>query len=348
MRLFRLAHPAMDRRRLVLKFKQVPELIVVGNAKPFRSPYAVENLSLDLAEVQYLRYAGHILGIHGEVALEDFAPKKGVRLLCDLFDFSDRLAGDSILHLLVSLSLQSYALTAFSGHYESIPVEHREALIERIHDLLNRPTMIRALEGERRYTLPRVRDYVYNPQTSESDSPEVVKAKEKLRDADAAFREENLALALSAMREVLDEMTRIAKRSDLEWMILLNTNEPPNWSNLLGQAAAPAVALEDTQESLVAVLMKQVIVSWTNAMVGTLRTRSRLRMLALHLHADSYRRKHGKSLPSLDEIGDQSLTLDCMTGKRFRFESHPREVLIWSPGIGEGQGFGLDNRLPGG
>jgi len=345
-RLFRLAHPSMDRRKLTIKYKAVPDLIVSGNAKPLRSPYESDDPTLDLSEVQPIRHAGVVLSVAGGVAFEDFAPQKGVRLLCELMEYADRIGRDTALHLLIAQSLQSFAVTAFSGHFEAVPLEDRDALIERINDLLGRPTITMALKGERRYSLLRLHNSIHEVESYETDTPLLAEAKAKLKASSPTFKDQVQERVFTIIDETIDEMVRISGRYDLEWTKLLITEESPHWSNLATKRDAFGAPLEETPEGFARVLMQNSLSSWIQAFLATLRTRTRMRMLALHLHADTYRRKHGKTLPSLDLIDDQTLTFDCISTNKFGFESHPREVRIWSTGNAGVKPFGLNNQTP--
>jgi len=342
-RLFRIAHPSMDRRKMVIQFKQVPELIVEGNRKPLRSPYADSHVTSDFPEISLIREAGKVLDVAGAVAFEDFEPKKGVRLLTELLEYGERIARDTVLHLIVGQSLQSMALTSFSHHLEAVPTEDREALIERIKDLLKRPTIAQALQGESRFMRGYAPIGIQLTEPSERDVPSDREAKRKIEAATAEVREQTAAKVIEISDKVTLELAEIVGGPEVEWIERLSKENLRIWNRIFVQPLAPD---DHTPDEIARAVMRGNVERWLDMLAAPIRTRARLRMLALSLRVDDYQRKNGAAPPSLELIRDPELTVDCITGRAFAYKPQRRGFSLWSEGIAATKPFGLDNYPP--
>jgi hypothetical protein len=296
-------------------------LVRQGNRKPYL-PIWSSGAQRNLDDLQPLRRVDLVLRARAEVAFREGRNEEGVSWILDSLTFGDRIGRDTLIHNLIGFATQSYALndvaprlSKLSGSDLSKIERHARAL------LAERPAVVDAAEGERRFALSGKIDEINDELAVADDVAARIRSRVAgLSPEDRAWFERLLREKIEIQFGRIQQVLRGPESGWVQWSREGRPKEKPSLESVPELAAAQ-------------VGLSQPI--WQTLASNPLTIRARLRLLILNTEVERYRLDHGRYPAVLESVVPHKDLADPLSGKSFEYRRLLRGYRLYSSGTKE-------------
>ncbi len=298
-----------EKRRVInsQQAREAIELIKMGLQKPVHSPRTAMDENTTFPELSGFRHLGRLMGIQIYVDLADGHVSSAIENLRIGLEFANRVQTDTLISGLVGIAIEAIAEKSFSTHLDQLSYYDCENLLRAMQERLSDEA-----PGARVFTyegnflcsiLEHNRtnmDGLIEMLNDETDDSPTSAATATLLEGIRAHPDQ-LSSAISSVEDKIKQNYAIA----IDNLSLPMDRRKPY--------------LQETSNSLDAMLFNSVSIDPGNIVDRYIVSRTKLHMLALHAVIRKYRWEHGILPGSLAVLHRPELTIDPMTGKPFNY-----------------------------
>ncbi|MBS1714143.1 MAG: hypothetical protein JST30_07375 [Armatimonadetes bacterium] len=305
------------------KASQAIETVRAGNDKPVSDPRTGYRLTTTVPELVYFKNLTRVMVVRATVQFADGQPRDAVRTLDGALRFSSGVQETGVLiNFLVGIAMQSIVLRGYNDNLSRLPLPDLERLARSpigkddstaARSCLQREaTSIQTMFDELARDRTKTEDFLANDPADDSETSNGIKRLKSLPDS------EFVAAVQAAKAGTLARIKRIDA--------ILGSPEP-RWSGLISQFESG----EANDKSPVGILSESFALG-SQILAAELKRRMQLRLFRVHVLVRRHRLMANKLPDTLDQLGDQNLTVDPLTGKPFVYEVSGDTYQLYSRG----------------